>query len=105
MIGAKAQPSNTLLPVLERCKNVSLRTGTNVRRIEHKNGRATGVRYMDDNGEEILQPAELIVLASWARNTRLLLLSGVGEPYNPTTGQGTLEEFISPGRVVRPRFF
>jgi gluconate 2-dehydrogenase alpha chain len=96
MIGAKAQPSNTLLPVLERCKNVSLRTGTNVRRIEHKNGRATGVRYMDDNGEEILQPAELIVLASWVlNNTRLLLLSGVGEPYNPTTGQGTLGRNLS----------
>ena len=43
MIGAKAQPSNTLMPVLAQRKNFELRTGAWVRRIVHKDGQATGV--------------------------------------------------------------
>jgi len=95
MVAAKSQPTNTLLPVIEKQKNVSIRTGASVRRIVHesaKNGRrARGVTYIDSNGEEVFQPAELIFLSSWVlNNTRLLLLSGVGEPYNPSTGKGTV---------------
>jgi gluconate 2-dehydrogenase alpha chain len=90
MIGAKAQPTNTLLPVIERHKNVSVRTRASVRRITHDgNGRARGVTYIDEAGEEIFQPADLVILASWTlNNTRLLLLSGMGEPYNPANGKG-----------------
>jgi gluconate 2-dehydrogenase alpha chain len=95
MIGAKAQPSNTLLPVIARLKNVSIRTGADVRRIVLEEsggkGRVTGVKYRDAMGEEIFQPASLVFLASWTlNNTRLLLLSGVGEAYDPATGMGTL---------------
>ena len=95
MIGAKAQPTNTLLPVIQKRKNVSIRTGASVRRIVHditKSGRrARGVSYIDAGSEEVFQPAELVFLASWTlNNTRLLLLSQVGEPYNPASGKGTL---------------
>jgi len=95
MIGAKSQPTNTLLPVIEKRKNVSIRTGAWVRRIVHdeseNKGRARGVMYIDANGREVFQPAELIFLASWTlNNTRLLLLSGVGKAYDPATGKGTL---------------
>jgi gluconate 2-dehydrogenase alpha chain len=95
MVGAKAQPTNTLLPVIQKRKNVSIRTGAWVRRIVHdtvQDGRrARGVTYVDAKGEEVFQPAELIFLASWTlNNTRLLLLSGIGEPYNTSTGKGTL---------------
>ena len=95
MIGAKAQPTNTLLPVIQKRKNVSIRTGASVRRIVHdttqSGGRARGVSYIDASGEEVFQPAELVFLASWTlNNTRLLLLSQVGEPYNPASGKGTL---------------
>jgi len=94
MIGARAQPSNTLLPVIEKHKNVSIRTGANVRRIVHEDAggksRANGVKYRDASGEEILQPAELVFLASWTlNNTRLLLLSDVGEAYDAATGRGS----------------
>jgi len=93
MIGAKAQPTNTLLPVIQKRKNVSIRSGASVRRIVHditKSGRqARGVSYIDASGEEVFQPAELVFLASWTlNNTRLLLLSQVGEPYNPASGKG-----------------
>ena len=89
MVGAKAQPTNTLLPVIARQKSVSIRTGTDVRRVLHKGGKVTGVSYRDAAGEEIVQPAGLVMLASWTlNNTRLLLLSKIGEPYDPATGKG-----------------
>jgi gluconate 2-dehydrogenase alpha chain len=95
MIGAKAQPTNTLLPVIQKRKNVSIRTGASVRRIVHdttkSGGRARGVSYIDASGNEVFQPAEIVFLASWTlNNTRLLLLSQVGEPYNAASGKGTL---------------
>ena len=47
MIGAKAQPTNTLLPVIERQKGVTVRTGANVRRVLYQGGSATGICYVD----------------------------------------------------------
>ena len=95
MIGAKSQPTNTLLPIIRKQKNVSIRTGARVRRIAHDSApsgaRARGVNYIDAAGEEVFQPANLVFLASWTlSNNRLLLLSGIGTPYDPATGQGTL---------------
>ncbi|OLB34360.1 MAG: hypothetical protein AUH11_18460 [Acidobacteria bacterium 13_2_20CM_57_17] len=95
MIGAKSQPTNTLLPVIQKHKNVSIRTGAWVRRIVHdaseNKGSARGVIYSDANGQEVFQPAELIFLASWTlNNTRLLLLSGIGKAYDPATRKGSL---------------
>jgi gluconate 2-dehydrogenase alpha chain len=95
MIGAKAQPTNTLLPVIQKHENVSIRTGAWVRRIVHdsspKGSKARGVTYLDTSGEEVFQPAELVFLASWTlNNSRVLLLSQVGEPYNPASGKGAL---------------
>jgi gluconate 2-dehydrogenase alpha chain len=91
MIGAKAQPTNTLLPVLRKHKNFQLRTGSWVRRIVHENGRATGVQFTDANGEEFFQPAETVILASFTlNNVRLLYLSKIGTPYNPATEKGSL---------------
>ena len=89
MVGAKAQPSNVLLPVIAKQKSVALRTGANVRRIVQKDGKAIGVTYFDANRTECFQPADLVMLSSWTlNNTRLLLLSKIGEPYDPATGKG-----------------
>jgi gluconate 2-dehydrogenase alpha chain len=100
MIGAKSQPTNTLLPIVETQKSVTLRNGCEVRRIVHEKsqgkgpniiGRATGATYIDQAGEEIFQPADLVFLGSWTlNNTRMLLLSGIGEPYDPATGKGVV---------------
>ena len=94
MVGAKAQPTNTLLPLIRRRKNISIRSGASVRRVIYGTTgsakRAQGVTYFDDKGEEVFQPAELVFLASWTlNNTRLLLLSGIGEPY-AQSGTGTV---------------
>jgi gluconate 2-dehydrogenase alpha chain len=91
MIGAKAQPSNTLLPVLRQRKTFELRLGAWVRRIVHRNGRVTGVMYTDKKGADFVQPATTVVLASWTlNNVRLLFLSRIGTPYDPASRQGTL---------------
>jgi len=95
MVGAKAQPTNTLLPLIQERKNISIRTGASVRRVicgtAGRGKTARGVTYIDDKGEEAFQPADLVFLASWTlNNTRLLLLSGIGEPYNAQSGKGTV---------------
>ena len=94
MVGAKAQPTNLLLPIIQKRKNVSLRTGAWVRRVlfeARPKSVARGVTYVDASGEEVFQPASLVFLASWTfNNTRLLLLSGIGEPYDSFTGGGTV---------------
>jgi gluconate 2-dehydrogenase alpha chain len=94
MVGAKAQPTNLLLPIIQKRKNIVLRTGAWVRRIlfgSDSKSAARGVTYVDDRGEEFFQPAALVILSSWTfSNTRLLLLSGIGEPYNPASDRGTV---------------
>lgn len=95
MIAAKAQPTNVLLPVIQKHKKVSIRPYARVRRILHegtgKNAKATGVTFVDEKGIETLQPANLVFLGAWTfSNTRLLMLSGIGKQYDPKTGEGTL---------------
>ena len=95
MISAKAQPSNVLLPVILKHKSVSIRTGASVRRIVHDKaqagGKARGVTYIDASGEEVFQPANLVILASWTlSNNHLLFVSDAGNRYDPATGKGTL---------------
>jgi len=95
MIGSKSQPTNTLLPVIAKQKNVSIRARSSVRRILHdqigNQGHARGVVYVDSAEQEMFQPADLVILASWTlNNTRLLLLSEIGQPYDPLTRKGTL---------------
>lgn len=42
-------------------------------------------------GEEIEQPADVVVLTSYVfNNSRLLLNSKIGQPYNPSTGKGVI---------------
>jgi gluconate 2-dehydrogenase alpha chain len=94
MVGAKAQPTSLLLPIIQKRKNVSVRTGAWVRRILFDSTlkqNARGVTYVDASGEEVFQPAFIVFLASWTfNNTRLLLLSGIGEPYDPATDRGAV---------------
>jgi gluconate 2-dehydrogenase alpha chain len=89
--GAKAMPSSTLLPALVNEKNFTLRNNSWVRKIVHRDGHAEGVIYMDEKGEETMQPADLVIVAAWTPNSvRLLYLSGIGDPYDPETRKGTL---------------
>ena len=73
--------------------NFELRTRSHVTRInlDSSGRRATGVTYIDAQGRTVYQPADLVVLCAYQlNNTKLLLLSGIGKPYNPATGQGVV---------------
>jgi len=90
---SKAAPQTTILPILVNRPNLEVRTNSYVTRIVlDKTGRqATGVLYVDEGGQEVEQPADLVVLSAFQlHNVRLLLMSGVGKPYDPTTGQGVV---------------
>src|SRR5699024_12806614 len=45
--------------------------------------------YDHSTGEEVYQPAEMVILCAYQlHNVHLLLLSGIGKPYDPVTGAG-----------------
>jgi gluconate 2-dehydrogenase alpha chain len=70
-----------------------LRTRARVLRVnlDASRTRAVGVSYADAQGNEVEQPADLVLLASYVfGNVRLLLLSGVGRPYDPARGEGVV---------------
>ncbi|MBX3654621.1 MAG: GMC family oxidoreductase [Ramlibacter sp.] len=90
---AKASPQTTLLPTLMQRPNFELRTRSHVLRVNlaADGRRATGVTYIDAQGNEVEQPAELVVLCAYQlHNVRLLLLSGIGQRYDPATGKGVV---------------
>jgi gluconate 2-dehydrogenase alpha chain len=46
---------------------------------------------VNEAGGEVEQPAHVVILGSWTlNNNRLLMMSRIGEPYDPSTGKGTL---------------
>ena len=90
---SKASPQTSILPILANRPNLEVRTNSYVTRIllDKSRTRATGVLYVDEGGQEVEQPAELVVLSAFQfHNVRLLLMSGVGKPYDPATGQGVV---------------
>src|SRR5699024_5921226 len=90
--GAKSTPNVTVIPTAQKTNNFDLRTHANVVGIHHDGKRATGVRYIDvQTGEKFDQPADVVVLTSYTvSNARLLLLSDIGKPYDPSTGTGVI---------------
>ncbi|MDB5816634.1 MAG: choline dehydrogenase and related flavoprotein-like protein [Rhizobacter sp.] len=90
---AKSSPQTALLPVLMKDANFTLRTQCQVLRINLDGDRkqATGVTYVDAGGREFEQPAKLVIVGMFAlNNVRMLLLSGIGAPYEPTSGKGVV---------------
>ena len=90
---SKASPQTTVLPVLLRKPNFTLKTESEVIKINLDNTgkRAVSVNYVDSQGEEYEQPADLIIMTAFIlHNVHLLLASGIGTPYDPSTGTGTL---------------
>jgi gluconate 2-dehydrogenase alpha chain len=88
---SKSSPQTTILPVLLKKGNFSYRTNCDVTRVnlDSSGKRATGVTYMDLQGREYEQPAELVILCAFAyHNAHLLLLSKIGQPYDPKINKG-----------------
>jgi choline dehydrogenase-like flavoprotein len=91
--GAKANPLTSVHPALARQPTFELRPLCNVLRVntDSTGKQATGVTYIDARGNEVEQPASIVVLGAYCfSNTRLLLLSCIGTPYDPRTGKGVV---------------
>jgi len=92
-MGAKASPQTAVLPALMQNKNFELRTLCNVVKVnlDSDKKRAVSVTYVDSRGREFEQPADLVLLTSYVlNNTRLMLLSGIGKPYDPVANTGVV---------------
>ncbi|MES3677434.1 GMC family oxidoreductase [Halomonas elongata] len=90
---SKASPQTCVLGALKRRENFNYRTNCEVIKVNlASDGKtATGVTYIDENGEEVIQPADLIIMGAYAlHNVHLLLLSGIGQPYDPVSGKGVV---------------
>ncbi|MCC6313088.1 MAG: GMC family oxidoreductase, partial [Thermomicrobiales bacterium] len=90
-VGAKASPIVTTVPSALKSGQLEIRQFSNAFRINHKDGVASSVSYYDANGIEQEQPADLIVLGAFTlENIRLMLLSQLGQPYDPKSGEGVI---------------
>ncbi|HBZ10072.1 MAG TPA: GMC family oxidoreductase [Bacillus bacterium] len=90
--GAKSSPEITVIPTAEKTGKFEVRTNANVVEILKKGDKVTGVRYVDTvTRKEYIQPADVVVLTSYVlNNAKLLMVSDIGEQYDPDTGRGTL---------------
>ena len=74
--------------------NFELRTHAWVTRVikDSSGRRVTGVAYTNlMNGEEFEQPADMVLLCAYAiNNVHLMLLSQIGQPYDPVTQRGII---------------
>jgi len=91
---AKGSPLTTVIPIAMRNPNFELRSYSWVTKVlKTTDGkRASGVTYTNLlNGEEFEQPADLVLLCAYAiNNVHLMLLSGIGEPYDPAAQKGVI---------------
>lgn len=91
---AKASPEVLLYPMLLKRPGFELRLHSHVLGLDYdrQGKRVRGVRFLDlVSGKEYEQPADIVILASFTMsNTKYLLMSGIGEPYDPKTGKGVV---------------
>ena len=89
---AKGSPLITVIPIAMRSPNFELRTNAWVTKVlkDSSGKKVTGVMYTNTlNGEEFEQPAGMVVLTAYAiNNVHLMLLSGIGKPYDPVSQTG-----------------
>ncbi|RQW64731.1 GMC family oxidoreductase [Vibrio viridaestus] len=90
---SKSSPQACVLPALMRRSNFTVLTETEVlHAVKHEDGKTVkGVKFITKEGEVGFQPADVVCFTAYQMdNVRLMLLSQVGEQYDPKTGQGTI---------------
>ncbi|HIW12491.1 MAG TPA: GMC family oxidoreductase [Candidatus Salinicoccus stercoripullorum] len=90
--GAKSSPIVTTIPTAKESGNFEIKTRANVVEIMKDGDEVTGVLYVDTTThKEYIQPADVVVITSHTtNNTKLLLHSDLGTPYDPETGDGNV---------------
>ncbi|ARU93860.1 GMC family oxidoreductase [Tatumella citrea] len=90
---SKSSPNACILPAVMQRSNFSVITESEVLRVNKAaDGKtATGVTFIGSDGVEWEQPADIVIISAYQfDNVRLMLLSGIGEPYNYKTGTGVV---------------
>jgi gluconate 2-dehydrogenase alpha chain len=89
--GAKGDAATTVIPAALATGRLEIRDRSYVIEILHDGRRAHGVRYLDAEGSLREQRADVVVLSAYTfGNVRLLLLSGMGEPYDVEQARGSV---------------
>ena len=106
---AKGTPLQSVIPIAMRNPNFELRTHSWVTKVlkDSDGKRVTGVTYTNVlNGEEFEQPAGMVLLCAYAiNNVHLMLLSGIGQPYDPVTQTGVVGKNYCYQNGVTARLF
>ena len=90
---SKSSAQTCVMPALMQQTNFEARMNCNVTKInlDSTGKKATGVTYVDENDQEIVQPADLVLVCAFSFNcVHLLLLSGIGMPYDPAQNTGVV---------------
>jgi gluconate 2-dehydrogenase alpha chain len=90
---SKSSPQACILPALMRRDNFTVLTESEVLKVELAADRktATGITYIDRQGQDWFQPADIVVISAYQMdNVRLMLLSGIGKPYDHKSGKGVV---------------
>jgi gluconate 2-dehydrogenase alpha chain len=91
---AKGSPHMTVIPIALANPNFELRQHAWVTKVlkDSDGKRVTGVTYTSLlNGEEFEQPAGIVLLCAYAiNNVHLMLLSEIGQPYDPAAQTGVV---------------
>lgn len=90
---SKSSPNACVIPALMNRSNFTLLTECTVLKVEkiQSDHVVSGVTFLDSAGGIGFQPADIVVIAAYQLdNVRLLLLSGIGQPYDPARRTGTL---------------
>ena len=89
---AKGSPHFTVIPIALRNPNFEMRTHMWVTKVlkDSTGKKVTGVTYTNTlTGEEFEQPANIVILCAYAiNNVHLMLLSQIGQPYDPVSQKG-----------------
>jgi gluconate 2-dehydrogenase alpha chain len=99
-VGAKSSSHVTTIPAaMATDDKFDMRLESYAFRIDtDSSGNATAVRYYDASGQVHVQPTKLVFNGLWGFNLlRIMLLSGMGVPYNPTSQTGSLGRGLTNG--------
>ena len=90
---SKGSPNACVIPALMTRDNFSVITNATVIKanLAEDGKTATGVTYVDQDGQYWEQPAGIVVFSAFqAQNVRLLLLSKIGQPYDHAKKEGVV---------------
>jgi gluconate 2-dehydrogenase alpha chain len=110
-VDAKSSPQTTHLPLALRTGRYEVRANSKVVRVNYDNdGRATGVSYIDSNGEMQEQQADIVLVSGFTlTNVRMLLVSrggahpdGIGNDRGRVGKNYTYQQFVTPVKGYFP---